>query len=110
MATLRKAESFLPQVPEKEELDAVFHQLEFAIQHYVKNQHKEWFESVEPTLATRLENNLIVMGEGNLLHVNFDKIILRHFNEIHYFERLSLDIPYVAMEVSSHREKFRVLR
>jgi dynein heavy chain len=30
--------------------------------------------------------------------------------QVHYWERLGLEIPYVAMEVAGQREKYRVLR
>ena len=70
----------------------------------------QWFNSLDASLSQKLDNTLIVMGDDGLLRVNFDQQVLSLFAEVHYWERLNLDIPYVAMEISSQREKFRVLR
>lgn len=34
----------------------------------------------------------------------------RHRPQVHYWERMRMNIPYVAMEINAQREKYRVLR
>ena len=40
---------------------------------------------------------------------DLDKQLLSVFNEVHYWERLYMEIPYVAMEITSRRELYRVM-
>ena len=44
------------------------------------------------------------------LEQNFDRSLLQLFSEVHYWERLHFEIPYVAMDISAHRERYRCLR
>lgn len=82
-----------------------------SLEHYIKNQHTEWFNSIDPSLTRKLEYNLILIEEdknGELM-LNFDRQLLSVFNEVHYWERLHMEIPLVAMEIASQREKYRVM-
>ncbi len=42
--------------------------------------------------------------------MNFNKDLLAMSQEVHYWERLRMPIPYIAMEINAQREKYRVLR
>ena len=42
--------------------------------------------------------------------MNFHKDLLAMSQEVHYWERLRMQIPYHAMEINAQREKYRVLR
>eukprot|EP00983_Pelagomonas_calceolata_P000970 34033-Pelagomonas_calceolata.AAC.1 len=47
---------------------------------------------------------------GGLLSMNFHKDLLAMGQEVHYWERLRMPIPYIAMEINAQRDKYRVLR
>lgn len=47
---------------------------------------------------------------GGLLSMNFHKDVLAMTGEVHYWERMRMPIPLVAMEINAQREKYRVLR
>ena len=55
-----------------------------SLEHYVKNQHTEWFNSIDPSLTKKLDYNLILIEEdkNGLLKCNFDKSLLSCFNEV----------------------------
>ncbi len=42
--------------------------------------------------------------------MNFHKDLLSMGQEVHYWERMRMPIPYIAMEINAQREKYRVLR
>ncbi len=42
--------------------------------------------------------------------MNFHKDLLAMGQEVHYWERLRMPIPYIAMEINAQRDKYRVLR
>ena len=45
---------------------------------------------------------------GFLEH-NFDRSLMELFSEVHYWERLHYEIPYAAMDIAAHRERYRCL-
>ena len=112
MNLLTQVKGFLPQVPESVELHQAYTLTTSSMEQYMKNQHLEWFNSIDATISEKLKNFLIVSGvnESGLLQVNFDKELLSLFHEVQYWERLRLEIPYVAMEIHSQRERFRILQ
>ena len=44
------------------------------------------------------------------LEQNFDRTLLQLFSEVAYWEKLRFEIPYVAMDIATHRERYRCLR
>lgn len=42
--------------------------------------------------------------------MNFHRDLLSMSQEVHYWERLRMPVPYIAMEIQAQREKYRVLR
>jgi hypothetical protein len=42
--------------------------------------------------------------------MNFHRDLLAMNTEVHYWERLRMPIPYIAMEINAQRDKYRVLR
>ena len=112
MDLLMRVKDYLPQVPEFKELHQSYTLTTSSMEQYMKNQHLEWFNSIDTTISLKLEANLIVQekDESGLLRVNFDKVLLSLFHEVQYWERLRLEIPYIAMEIQSQRERFRILQ
>jgi dynein heavy chain len=120
----------LPPTREAEDARAQCAQLESALEEYIRRCYGDWVQTIETGLAKYLENSLMVraqaMLEGHLdsslvkrteradaggaLEQNFDKVLIRLFNEVVYWEKLRYEIPYVAMEITTHKERFRVMR
>lgn len=69
-----------------------------ALEDYISKTHFDWVSSVDATLATKLEGKLMARKEGNLLEMKFDKDILRVFAEIHYWQKLKMDIVRKKLE------------
>ena len=111
MTLLNEAKHFLPATADAGEVETAFNLALQSLEHFIKNQHTTWFNSIDPGLTRKLEYNLIVVEEdkNGLLMRNFDKQLLSVFNEVHYWERLYMEIPYVAMEITSRRELYRVM-
>ena len=42
--------------------------------------------------------------------MNFHKDLLSMTQEVHYWERMRMSVPYIAMEINAQRDKYRVLR
>jgi dynein heavy chain, axonemal len=52
----------------------------------------------------------VTLPAGGLLSMNFHKDLLAMSQEVHCWERMRMNIPYIAMEIQAQREKYRVLR
>jgi len=115
-ATYNKAAQvryMLPQVPEADEVFAAYQLAEASIQQFMHNTHSEWFTLTnEQSLQRELNANLLTVDKsaGGLLSMNFHKDLLAMGQEVHYWERLRMPIPYIAMEINAQRDKYRVLR
>ena len=111
---LEEAAMTLPQTPELEQLRASYALALPQIQKYMADVHGEWvthFEGkVEAQIKQRLENRLLSSDEDGFLYQNFDKELLHLFTEVRFFERLHFQIPHRALEICSHKEKYRLLR
>lgn len=64
MEKLVAAECALPVTPERTELHEAHSLALNAIEHYVKNQHLEWLNTIEAAIATKLENSLIFTDDS----------------------------------------------
>ena len=61
---------------------------------WFSQMYGEWLRTVDIGLAKRLDNTILLRNEEtSLLELNFDKDLLRLFNEVVYWERLHQDIP-----------------
>lgn len=83
-----------------------------SIEQFIKNTHEEWFDTIDSSIARELGNNLLIQDQANggLLCMNFHKDLLAMSQEVHYWERMRMNIPYIAMEINAQREKYRILR
>merc|ERR1719453_863756 len=76
----------------------------------------------EANLGKRLLNNLLISQEesgganrskGGQLESNFDKELLKMFQEVYYWEKIQgsgIVVPYAAHEIASQRDTLRVVR
>lgn len=83
-----------------------------SIEQFITHTHQEWFDTIDSGIGKELSNNLIVQDRagGGLLSMNFHKDLLAMSQEVHYWERMRMNIPYIAMEINAQREKYRILR
>ncbi|GIM07381.1 hypothetical protein Vretimale_11536 [Volvox reticuliferus] len=102
----------LPQVAEAAEVLQQYELAHQAIEQYIANTHNEWFGTIESSIAKELQTCLLVQDKaaGGLLSMNFHKDLLSMGQEVHFWERMRLAVPLVAMEINAQREKYRVLR
>ena len=118
---LDAAQSYLPPTREAEEASQLFTQLEGGLDEYIRKMYSEWIATIDAGMGRHLENYLMVRSSVPLagssgrerygfLEQNFDKSLLELFSEVHYWERLHFEIPYVAMDITAHRERYRTLR
>lgn len=42
--------------------------------------------------------------------MNFHRDLLSMNQEVHFWERMRMPIPYIALEINAQRDKYRVLR
>ena len=118
---LDAAQAYLPPTREAEEAAQLFAQLEGGLDEYIRKMYSEWIATIDAGMGRHLENYLMVRSSVPLagssgrerygfLEQNFDKALLGLFSEVHYWERLHFEIPYVAMDITAHRERYRTLR
>eukprot|EP00798_Chlamydomonas_sp_ICE-L_P021926 gene21926-28972_t len=102
----------LPEVPEVEEVFAAYDLAQASIEQYMHNTHNDWFSTIEANISRELQANLMTVDKsaGGLISMNFHKDLLSMSQEVHYWERMRMSIPYIAMEINAQREKYRVMR
>ncbi|EKX36467.1 hypothetical protein GUITHDRAFT_97557 [Guillardia theta CCMP2712] len=108
--TVLNSTYYLRSCREHEEAQSNFYALSGAIDEYIKKNYQDWASNIDENYASKLERNLLVQVAGGFLEMNFDKDLIRLFQEVRYWEKLVFPIPYTAMEMASQREKFRVIR
>ena len=118
---LEHAQSFLPATNEAEQAHAVYQLLDASLHEYIRKMYSEWITTIESGIGRFLDNFLMVRSQQPLqgasgrerygyLEQNFDRTLLQLFAEVHYWEKLRFEIPYVAMDIATHRERYRCLR
>ena len=101
---------YLKSCREHEETQASVYAVSGSIDEYIKKNYQDWTLTLDENNGSKLERNLLVQVAGGYLEMNFDKDLLRLFQEVRYWEKLMFPIPYGAMEMASQREKFRQIR
>ncbi|KAI8799348.1 dynein heavy chain and region D6 of dynein motor-domain-containing protein, partial [Cladochytrium replicatum] len=87
-----------------------FEPLAAALEEYGSRIHSSWVTSIHPSLTDKLDTPLMSRKSNGLLEVRFNKDLLRLFTEIHYWQKLKMDIPFHVQEIYSKREELRILR
>ena len=83
--------------------------------------YSEWITTIEAGLGRFLESYLMMRSTQPLtggtgrerytyLEQNFDRTLLQLFSEVQFWEKLRFEIPYVAMDIATNRERYRCLR
>ncbi|KAL7880425.1 hypothetical protein SRHO_G00026790 [Serrasalmus rhombeus] len=103
---------FMPQIGSGEEVRAAHGQLVQTLDELVRRIFSEWSQSLERQSLKKLDQSLMIRckEKPGMLDINFDKSLLKMFNEIHYWERLLFEIPHYVSEVYQRREDLRTMR
>ena len=49
---------------------------------YIKKNYQDWTVTMDDNFAGKLENHLLIQVQGGYLEMNFDKDLLRLFQEV----------------------------
>ncbi|MGH0186895.1 UNVERIFIED_CONTAM: hypothetical protein FKN15_022868, partial [Acipenser sinensis] len=111
MEILSKAH-YVPQIGLGVETRAVYKQLLQTLDELVRKIFTDWTQGLDRQCERRLDTPLLIRSaeKPGMLDVNFDKNLLKMFNEIHYWERLLFEIPHYMAEVYHRKEDLRNLR
>ncbi|XP_071951094.1 dynein axonemal heavy chain 2-like isoform X2 [Antedon mediterranea] len=111
MEVLDKA-YFLPHIGTGAETKIQYTQLSIALDEFIRKTFNEWTATVDKDCMKLLEVPLMCrsMERHGMMDINFDRTLLKMFNEIHYWERLMFEIPHYVSEVYLKREELRSLR
>ncbi|XP_033636218.1 dynein heavy chain 2, axonemal-like isoform X2 [Asterias rubens] len=111
MKVLGKA-YFLPHIGTGAETLTQYTQLSTALDEFIRKTFNEWAATVDKDCMKLLDVPLMCRSAEKqaMLDMNFDRVLLKLFNEIQYWEKLMFEIPHYATEVYLKREELRNLR
>lgn len=101
--------TFLPFSHLGEEARSQYDPLVSALEDYIFKTHHDWISSTQCTVGPKLNTPLMGRTRGNFLNVTFHKDLSRLFSEVHYWQKLKMDIPFNANELYSKKEELRCL-
>nr|XP_022345562.1 dynein heavy chain 2, axonemal-like isoform X2 [Crassostrea virginica] len=103
---------FLIPTGKSEEVRTQYQQLCQALDEYIRKTFHEWTLTVDKEPEKLLEVPLMCRSTERppMLDINFNRGLLKMFQEIHYWERLMFEIPHYATNVYNKREDLRSLR
>ncbi|XP_014680873.1 PREDICTED: dynein heavy chain 2, axonemal-like [Priapulus caudatus] len=110
MAVLDSA-TFLPHTGSGDEARIQYRQLAAALDEYTRKVFDDWASTVDREPGTLLDAPLMCRSseKPGMLDINFDRSLLKLFQEIYYWERLMFEIPHYAADVYSKKEDLRNL-
>ncbi len=78
---------------------------------FVGKAHLQWTGTIQQDIAKFLAVSLMRRGPGRAtLEMNFDHQLMRLFQEIHFWQKVDMEIPRAALDVYHTREELRTLR
>eukprot|EP00106_Octopus_bimaculoides_P014248 XP_014781690.1 PREDICTED: dynein heavy chain 2, axonemal-like [Octopus bimaculoides] len=87
-----------------------YHQLISALDENIRKYFNEWNLNLDKDPLTYLDLPLMqktIEDDVPVLHLNFNKALLKMLSEIHYWEYLMFEIPYYAARVYSKQKELR---
>lgn len=111
MNVLKKS-FFLPLIGTGEEIRSQYQQLAQALDEFVRKTFNEWTSTVDKEATKLLEIPLMRRSQdkSGTLDLNFDRTLVKLFNEIHYWEKLMFETPHYVSELYMKKEDLRILR
>jgi dynein heavy chain len=98
---------YLENHPRFKDANSEFTKLHSNLDDYQKKTYDDWVRTMDGNPAKRLDNSLIskvptttnatdntlISKQGGMLENNFDRTLLRIFQEVHYWEKLAYMVP-----------------
>jgi dynein heavy chain len=120
-ASAKTSEDLSNQTAEARQAHEQYALLDASLDEYIRKMYSEWITTIEAGMGRFLESYLMVRSQQPLargtgrerytyLEQNFDRTLLQLFSEVQFWEKLRFEIPYVAMDIATHRERYRCLR
>jgi len=126
---LLESAKYITPVKEAEEARIDYNELKQALDGYVQRYYREWIASLQDAnlyvifmsfcscffsckrSGKRLEVPILIRNEATrYLEVNFDRDLLRLFQEVYYWQRLKEDVPFAALDLASQSDEHRIVR
>ena len=117
----KTAEDLAAKTAEAKVAQEQYNLLDASLDEYIRKMYSEWITTIEAGLGRFLESYLMMRSTQPLtggtgrerytyLEQNFDRTLLQLFSEVQFWEKLRFEIPYVAMDIATNRERYRCLR
>eukprot|EP00884_Botryococcus_braunii_P014228 jgi/Botrbrau1/22806/Bobra.0132s0131.1 len=101
----------LPAVPAATETASTYEALHSSLSQAISSLHNEWYNSVDASLPLMLKANVLAQDKsGGTLTVNFNPAALDASQEVLFWERLRMNIPYPALELNAQYDRHHVMR
>ncbi|MCI4377271.1 hypothetical protein PGIGA_G00201730 [Pangasianodon gigas] len=103
---------FMPQNDTGQEVHEAYRQLAHTMDERIRRLFSEWSQSLDHHNLKGLNQPLMIRckEKTGMLDVNFNKSLLKMFNEIHYWEQLKFEVPHFVSEIRQRREDLHTLR
>ncbi|MCO5578650.1 hypothetical protein L7F22_032494 [Adiantum nelumboides] len=110
MMLLMRAAPYLLETTEGNDISIQYNQIIYSIEQFIRAQHTEWTNSIDPYAMKKLEKSLLDDGGNGFYILKFDQSFLGLFYEVRYWRRLNLEIPEMACDILEGQDELRVLR
>jgi dynein heavy chain len=104
-----KNATFLPQTAIADDAKALYDSLAANLDEYITKTHHDWINVCQISLKEKLDQPLMVKN-GTVLNINYDKDLARIFSEINYFQKLKCDVPFHLLDIYRRKDDLRHLR
>ncbi|MCJ8731422.1 hypothetical protein PDJAM_G00199410 [Pangasius djambal] len=103
---------FMPQTDTGQEVHEAYRQLAHTMDERIRRLFSEWSQSLDHHNLKGLDQPLMIRckEKTGMLDINFNKSLLKMFNEIHYWEQLKFEVPHFVSEIRQRREDLHTLR
>ncbi|XP_076454460.1 dynein axonemal heavy chain 2-like [Babylonia areolata] len=103
---------FLPTVPNIDDIRHEFSQIMVALEDYIRKGNYDWTVTVDKDTHKLLECPIMAISKVNphMIDVNLKGPILKLFQEVQYWKRLSFECPHFVASVYRSFDKLRRLR
>ncbi|OAF69166.1 Axonemal beta dynein heavy chain 2 [Intoshia linei] len=93
---------FLPVTPIANEVKQQYHNLIITLDDYIRKMYVEWNEYIDNNPQKYFDMPLMKRNPklSVLIDINFDKMLVKIFREIHYWLSLNFDIPHYAANIN----------
>ena len=103
---LRELGESILERSESKELMKLYGALASSLSEFEGQKVEEWGRDIDSASQAKLHQPLLVR-DGRVLSVNFDKVLLKLLREVKYFILLDIAVPASALDIITRAETFR---